>query len=198
MKLVNLLKIVFVLIFIQSVSINADFKENFEEISIDYSQNNSGKNVMTFTFTGAIYDEKYTFDYIKEKIDSAQATALESVMYENERVNKEADKEGILKSWVEKERPRIKELMEDPELFRKNQAFYRNIKSSKLVAAVLHGDYVLCYVNHDLVGAGEYVKVYPLVMTKNNQLLMTNDLADDYFFSVMSDHLGKYIQENYQ
>jgi len=66
------------------------------------------------------------------------------------------------------------------------------------MAVVLYGDYILCYVDHDLKGVGSYIKVYPMIKKKGNRIYLSNDLSKDYFFSTLSDQLGKYIHDNYQ
>lgn len=169
-----------------------------EKIKFFPNGNSNSGNAIELVFNGKIYDEKYTFQYIKSRLDANKASPVESFLYKYVEHNRAGNKDKILSMWDSKYRKDISSMMSDPEMFRNNKAIYENTLTSKMVALVNYGNYVLCIVDHNLRGSGHYQKMYPLVKVSEGKYLMTNDLSDDFFFSRISHYFSEYIYKRYQ
>ena len=62
----------------------------------------------------------------------------------------------------------------------------------------MYGNYSLNYVEHTITGLDTNIQtVYP-VIHENNNLYLTNDLQEDFFFTQISFPLQNYIVETNQ
>ena len=143
---------------------------------------------LTLEFKGEIYDNK-TLLPISAKSTHPVAAFLNDVI----KANASGDKSTILKLWTEKDKKAMVPAMSKKAL-EHSMSLFKNMKSSSLMGYIEYGNYIICYVYHDINnGQGEtYLKEYPLKLTSNGYA-MTNDLSSDTFFSQISYKLGKHI-----
>ena len=143
---------------------------------------------LTLEFKGEIYD-KNTFVPISEKSPHVIAAFLNEVI----KANASGNKNTILKLWSEKDRKVIEPKMSKRSI-QHSMSLFKNMQSSSLMGYIEYGDYIICYVYHDInSGQGEtYLKEYPLKSTPTGYAL-TNELSSDVFFSQISYKLGKHI-----
>lgn len=170
----------------------------YEEKKVVFTPFGGAGNGVSFHFNGEIYDEKYTYEYIKDRIAASKATPVEVTLYEFYEAFLNDDKDKILDLWQPKYRGSIKVMLDNPSDYQKNKAMFDNVMSSKLISVIEYGDYYICYVTHVLRGSGPFVKIYPMLKNIGGRPVMTNDLSSDLFFSSMSYQIATYIKDNYQ
>ena len=148
----------------------------------------SNDKSLTLEFKGEIYDNK-TLLPISDKSTHAVAAFLNVVI----KANASGDKSAILNLWTEKDK-KVMEPAMSKRAIEHSASLFKNMKSSSLMGYIEYGDYIICYVYHDINnGQGEtYLKEYPLKSTPNGYA-MTNELSSDTFFSQISYKLGKHI-----
>jgi len=147
-----------------------------------------GEKSISFDFSGEIY-KSGNFIEITEKSNNEIASFIAKVISSNAS----GEKQKILSLWSDRHKDTIDSAMSNPKALKLNTALFNNMKASKLLGYIEYGDYIICYVHHDLNGKDEpYLKEYPLE-TKGGALRLTNDLSGDIFFSQISRTLAKYI-----
>ncbi|WFP50819.1 hypothetical protein PL263_02050 [Methylomonas sp. EFPC3] len=169
------------------------YASDFKSISLDFSSDSNKSHPISLRFNGKLYTDKQknTFDQI---LSLGGGTKEEKFIMQVIQVYKGGDKDAMLKLWNPSERSQIKPMMDDPVAYDKNLALYNNILSSKFLAMLQYGGFVLCYVEHDLKGVGPYVKLYPIKIEDKN-LYLSNILMHDFFFQKIAFQLGDYIKQ---
>lgn len=168
------------------------FAANFSESEIVFNPHGETKNPITIKFYGKLYKDKSSF--AKLKSDGVALGEEEKFVIKIIDINTRGDKRELLSLWRPQERAALEPKINDPELYGKNVSLYKNVLSSRFVAMMQYGDYILCFVEHDLRGAGSYIKMYPIVRD-NNKLYMTNKLAGDFFYENFAFQLGEYLKK---
>ncbi|WP_207951805.1 hypothetical protein [Pseudomaricurvus alcaniphilus] len=125
------------------------------------------------------------------KIDEKSRDRFAEFMYRVIEVNKGTDVNNVMDVWAPGERARLLELMGNQAALERNRALFLNIRSSRLVGVIEYGSFYLVYVLHDLVGVGDYVKLYP-VTEHDKKLFLSNGLVDDFFYSVIAEQIIGY------
>lgn len=148
-----------------------------------------GDKSIVLEFKGEIYD-KTTSINISEESTHAIAAFINKVIVSNAS----GDKKKILALWSDNHKKEIDSAMSDPKTIKRNAALFRNMKSSRLMGYIEYGDYIICYVYHDINnGQGEtYLKEYPFISTAKGYVL-TNDLSSDIFFSQISYKFAEHV-----
>ena len=125
------------------------------------------------------------------RIDEKAKDTVVAFIHTVIEANKTKDVNKILALWAPSERSRLMELMSDKASMEKNSALFLNMRKSRLVGVMEYGKYLLVYALHDLVGVGDYVKLYPL-LRDGDKLFMTNELSEDYFYNVIAEQIIRY------
>ena len=148
-----------------------------------------GDKSIVLEFSGEVYN-KTTSINISDESTHAIATFINKLIVSNAS----GDKNKILNLWSDNYKKEIDLVMSDPKRIERNAALFRNMKSSKLMGYIEYGEYIICYVYHDINnGQGEvYLKEYPIKLTSKGYVL-TNDLSKDIFFSQISYNLAQHI-----
>lgn len=157
-----------------------------EQESIEFVPAGGGANV-TLNFEGRILQPQAGIPVASDSRDPIARFISEVVT-----ANRGDDVDPILATWLPEERAAIREQMQNQDAFQQNQAFFLNIRGSKVVGIIHYGDFYLTYVMHDVEGIGDYIKVYP-VLPSGEELYLSNRLADNFFYSRMVDMLGDYV-----
>lgn len=143
----------------------------------------SEKELTAFVFNGVLNTKENAIS-IKKDINSLYSKTVNNII----EIITSGDKEKILELWKPSERNKIYKSMENKIQFENNTAFFRNIIETKLIAVIDHRGHLLVYVDHKINGIDSYIKCYPLIIL-NGDLLLSNDLASDYFFSKLADEI---------
>lgn len=165
------------------------------DISVQFSPEGNTSSPININFKGKIFDQSRTYANIK--LDE-NASEVEKLLVRHLEANQAGDKTLILSDWDPKHREDIQRDLDDPELFNSSKAVFDNITSSRYVAFVMYGNYSLNYVEHTITGLETNIQtVYP-VIHENDNLYLTNDLQEDFFFTQISFPLQNYIVETNQ
>ena len=157
----------------------------FSQQSIVFEAPGGGEPV-TLNFNGRLLSKKRGI-----AIDEKSKDQVAKFLYQIIEVNRETDADAIVALWHPDEREALLEKMANKEAMSRNSAFFANIQKSKLVGVMEYGSYLFVYVLHDLVGVGDYVKAYP-VTTVGEELFLTNQLSEDFFYTVIADQIIRY------
>lgn len=160
-------------------------------------QETIGNSNIAIEFDGKIFDKSNTFSNIQKRMDESKASEEEQFIWAYIESNKQPDKEVILSYWDPRDKEGVAQMMSDPEAFRANSAFFKNIISSNLMATMVHGEYTLFFVHHKLKGAASGIpQVYAARKLSNGDFVASNGLADDFFYSRLSDMISEYLAKN--
>ena len=154
--------------------------------SIEFQPEKKG-GIISFDFDGLILKKEAAIDISHESNDS-----LIQFLYKVISINKTGDKKQIISLWKAEERGRIEVMVNQPEMLNHNTSLFKNMKHSKLLGYIEYGDYIVCFVEHDLQGVGAYRKIYPLTRERG-QYVQTNGLSNDFLFSQVFYGLGEYL-----
>jgi len=157
----------------------------FSQQSIVFEAPGGGTPV-TLNFNGRLLSKKRGI-VVDEKSKDQIAAFLHQVI----DTNRSTDAEKIVALWHPDEREALLEKMENQEAMSRNSAFFINIQKSKIVGVMEYGDYLFVYALHDLLGVGDYVKAYPIAKA-GDELFMTNQLSEDFFYTVIADQIIRY------
>lgn len=150
-----------------------------------------GEKSISVEFSGQIYKPGDHIE-ITETSNKDIAAFLAKVISSNAT----GDKQKILSLWSEKHKKSIDSAISNPKVLERNTSLFKNMKSSRLLGYIEYGNYIICYVHHHLNGQDKpYLKEYPLE-SKGDDLKLTNDLSNDFFFSQISYKLAEHIWSN--
>ena len=164
--------------------------QGFAKTQILFIHSGESKNPIKLEFNGIQYKDKLNFnDLVKQKkpLNYVQRFIINAVA-----VNTSGDKNKLLSLWAPAERAHIKEYIDNLNYYKKNNAFYKNVKSSRFIALMEYGKYTICFVEHDLRGVGPYIKTYA-VLHKGKKLYLSNGLVGDFFYDNVAPQLEKYF-----
>ena len=150
------------------------------------------ENPVTLKFNGKIYQDKSTFSEMTNK--GAALNDEERLVIKAIEVNTRGDRKELLSLWHPDERTALEPKINDPELYAKNVSLYKNVLSSRFMAMMRYGQFTLCFVEHELRGAGSYVKMYPIVKF-NDRYYLSNKLSGDFFYENFSFQLSEYFKK---
>lgn len=139
---------------------------------------------VTVQFDGRTYGEDAWFSRLKARAEAGEValSEVQSFLVEAMEVYRQGSLEEVAELWLPEDRAKLLELFEDPEIFSRNQTFYRNLSDSAFVAEVLYGpSYVLVFVQHSGEGFEDFIKEYPLIRN-DGELYLTNRLQADPVF----------------
>ncbi|MEW6995942.1 hypothetical protein AADZ84_17025 [Colwelliaceae bacterium MEBiC 14330] len=142
-----------------------------------------GVNDVTFKFKG-ILNEKVTATEITSESKGKYAKAVFNIIDTN--LNK--NRANIVELWRSSDKAGISKSLSNKKNFDSNRIFFKNILNTKLIAVISYQDHFLVYVDHKLQGIDSYIKVYPLVESRNG-LLLSNGMSDDHFYSVIGGEI---------
>ena len=166
-----------------------------EEVTINLSGLNNASPQIELVFQGEIYSADNTYSSIRERIKDGQASTLEKVLVGSLDASKVPDREKILEYWEVGSQTQVKEMMDDPEVWEFNKNLFQGIEKSILMATMEMAEYTFAYVAHQYSGSDRLSeKVYPLKKV-GDQLLFTNDLQDNSFFTRFSDLIADHLAE---
>ncbi len=183
MKRLRLLILLFV-----GISFNVYALESTPQ-SIEFQPEKRG-GIINFDFDGLILKKEDAIDISSESNDP-----LIAFLYNLISTNKAGDKKQIISLWQMEEQSRVEAMINQPEMLSRNTSLFKNIKHSKLLGYIEYGDYIVCFIEHDLQGVGEYRKIYPLTRERG-QYVQTNGLSSDFLFSQVFYGLGEYLWSN--
>lgn len=152
---------------------------------IEFAPKQGGDKV-SFEFLGQLNSKSTAI-----KIDGSSPDKIAKFLHKTILANSNGAQPEILNTWTASERAKIQSMMVNPTAFSNNQAFFRNIKSSRLLGVIKYGEFYLTFVLHDIVGMGEYVKQYPLVL-RDDEFYLSNALEGDFFYTNLTDQLSAY------
>lgn len=151
----------------------------------------SEKNSVSLSFNGAIFDSDNA-----PLISESSSNEINVFIYKIIQANKNKSPEEILKLWQPEDKNEIKSLMSNAKYLERNSAFFRNIKNSRLMGYIEYGDFIICYIEHDVKGMSSlYLKSYSIIID-NNKLFQTNKLSNSFIFANIGYELGKFIWPN--
>lgn len=175
-------------VFISAVTVSSSFAE-----SINFGSS-TGDGKVALNFPGKVFDSSNTFESISQKIKQSKASNDEVFVVSYLESNKQGDKDRILAFWDPADRANIAEMMSDPEAVKANTAFFKNITRSVLMASMQYGDHTLLFVHHTLRGTSTGIpQVYAARKLDDGSLVASNGLADDFFYSRLSDTVAEYL-----
>lgn len=131
------------------------------------------------SFVGRDYEEPISLEQEDEDERNPSALFLVEVI----RVNRTGSVDDVAELWSPDERAELRSRV-GGEAFERNQAMYRQIRVSLLIAEILYGPYEVLVVRHSGPMLGEFVHVYPTIRTDAG-LFLTNRLKDDPQFSFL-------------
>jgi hypothetical protein len=142
---------------------------------------------VTVVFDGIVYAPP------KDLVANAtNLTAAEQFVASVIDINKTDSVNAILDLWTPADRLDVQRSIEDVRQLQASQAYFRQIRSSKVKAIVLYGSHELIAVEHVGGLTGRVIKIYPVVNEQQHYFL-TNGLADDpifqYFVARLSEDL---------
>lgn len=177
----------FTLLFLFFISINFNaYALDSKAQSIEFQPEKKG-SIVSFDFDGLILKKEDAID-----ISNESNNPLIQFLYNVISTNKTGDKKQIISLWKVEERGRIEAMVNQPEMLSHTMSLFKNMKHSKLLGYIEYGDYIVCFVEHDLQGVGAYRKIYPLTRERG-QYVQTNGLSSDFLFSQVFYGLGEYL-----
>lgn len=145
-----------------------------------------GGNPVSIDFNGRLFTKKNGI-----VVDAKAKDSVAKFIHDVIETNKTADIQKIVAKWAVDERPHLTKLMSDKPSMDRNQALFANMRKSRVVGVMEYGRFLLVYVLHDLVGVGDYIKLYPIT-EENDRFYLTNKLNDDFFYNAVAEQIIRY------
>ncbi|WP_139181407.1 hypothetical protein [Thiohalomonas denitrificans] len=163
--------------------------------TIVFAPDKTNEKPVILSFQGKLYQRNATFERLQKR--GAEPTREEMFVINLVETNRSGTEEQILSLWKPSERSAMRKQVSNPRMFNRNRSLYKNIKTSSFVAMVNYGDFVLSYVEHELRGAGPYLKMYPLFVS-GKDVYLSNALMGDFFYEKIASQLGDYLASKKQ
>lgn len=164
-----------------------------KQITIEmYPPNDTSKtNPVTISFNAEIYPDGWWFSKISSS--KFQLNSEEEFIIKTIKTNETGSKDELMSLFDSGSYSAVEELVSDPEVFKRNQNFFKSLDDSAFLAKVSYGKYTIYFIQHNYLGSKYFINHFPVIQKNGKFLLAPKDLEDDpiylYFLNKYDDEL---------